>query len=387
MHKENEKVPSFVFIIHPRDWSDLGRPVAAALRLDPRLCVRIFSFAPLRFFFGSLFLLGGVVFPRLRFVPCTPRGFDAAGAARGYIVSVTLSAWQMKQMMKREFTRRLAYRFVASAIRYAEKKYGVVRAGLGAISAPLAKGGLWPAEDRRIGAKITHGDTLTGVFTVRILSAADELFSFGGFADKTVAVVGASGLVGSVATRQIAREFSPKKMILIAHRNRERLAEIKEALFARDNYRGEVELSLSVASIAAADVVILTTTAPGDIVSAQILKDGALVVDMAQPINMSERIWRACLSAGKKVYRVDGGFVNIPGVKLKFPLGPPPGTTFACLVETMVETMDGLEGDYVGIVDDMDFARELLARAERRGFVLAPLTNFGRVLEKNSKRK
>ncbi len=376
MKKNSSKVPAFAFIVHARDWSDAGRRVAAVTGVDEKICIKVFSFLPLRFIIGTVFLLLPLILPRTSFTVCTPRGFDVQGKARGYILAVFLSAWQMKTMMRWNWTRRWAYEYIARAVIYAQKKYGIKRVGLGAISAPLAKGGQWLVDDSRITARVTHGDTLTGAFVTDIIQEACRLFGCRNISEKTVAVVGASGLVGSVATRLIARIHRPKKMILTANRNMSRLEEIETLLRREDGYKGEIVVTLDTAEIVEADIAVLTTTAPGDIVSADILKDGVIVIDMAQPINMSRRVLEECQAKGKTVHRVDGGFITIPNVDLRFPLGPPRGTTFACLVETMVETMAGMDGDYVGIVDDMDFAQELLRVAKSYGFRLSPLTNF-----------
>jgi predicted amino acid dehydrogenase len=119
--------------------------------------------------------------------------------------------------------------------------------------------------------------------------------------------------------------------------------------------------------------VVLSVTSDGYIVGPQDLKENAIVVDMAQPHNMS---YEVCTQR-PDVLRVDGGYMSIADINLRFKMGPPRGTSFACLAETVISTLSSDHDHHVGPVD-MDFARGIMPLAISLGFDVAPLTNFSR---------
>ena len=67
--------------------------------------------------------------------------------------------------------------------------------------------------------------------------------------------------------------------------------------------------------------------------------------------------------------------MSIPGINLRFSMGPPRETTFACLTETMLSTLLDDKENHVGQVD-VGFAKQVYGMAKSVGFELAPLTNF-----------
>jgi predicted amino acid dehydrogenase len=142
----------------------------------------------------------------------------------------------------------------------------------------------------------------------------------------------------------------------------------------------EVFTSLDNNLIGVADIIVPCTTATGTIITPEILKKDAIVVDMAQPVNMGEEVCRA----RPDVLRVDGGYMSTPGINLKFSMGPPRGSTFACLAETIVSTVVGDTEHRVGKVD-LDYAKYIARQGERLGIQLAPLTNFSRDLFQKEK--
>jgi len=62
---------------------------------------------------------------------------------------------------------------------------------------------------------------------------------------------------------------------------------------------------------------------------------------------------------------------------LKFKMAPPKGTTFACLVETMMMALEGENSHRVGEIDP-SFIEKTKQWAKKYGFGHASFTCFGR---------
>jgi len=348
----------FAFMIHPRIIDDFGRRVGKVLRIGEELGMKITPKKPSEWILKHLK-------GRMGYTICSH--FDVfGGKAEGYIVAVLLSGKQMK-----ELDRHLVERRIIDAILFAQDKLGAERIGLGAYTAPMTRNGLSVVKDPRIKAYITHGDALSAASAVPIVRECARLKGID-IAAATIAVVGAYGIVGKAAALLLA-ELNPRTMILTGH-NHNKLAAISRELSGC--FQGEIICSADNSAIRKADIVILSITSDGYIVGPKDLKKNAVVVDMAQPHNMSQEV----CNQRPDVLRVDGGYMSIADINLRFKMGPPRGTTFACLTETIISTLSGDRDHHVGPVD-MDFARSIMPLAKSLGFDVAPPTNFSRPID------
>lgn len=346
---------TFAFMIHPRVIDDFGRRVGKVLRIGEDLGMKITPKRPSEWVLKHLK-------GRMGYTICSH--FDVfGGKAEGYIVAVLLSGRQMKALDRHFVERR-----IIDAIRFTQDKLGAERIGLGAYTAPMTRNGLSVLKYPDITAKITHGDALSAASAVPAVIECARLKGID-ITTATIAVVGAYGIVGRAATLLLP-ELNPHTMILTGH-NHNKLAAVGRELSAC--FQGEIVCSADNSAIRKADIVILTVTSDGYIVGPQDLKKNAIVVDMAQPHNMSHEV----CTQRPDVLRVDGGYMSIADINLRFKMGPPRGTSFACLAETVVSTLSGDDDHHVGPVD-MEFARGIMPLANNLGFDVAPLTNFSR---------
>jgi fatty aldehyde-generating acyl-ACP reductase len=347
--------PKFAFMIHPRIIDDFGRRVGKVLRIGEELGMKITPKRPSNWILKHLR-------GRMGYTICSH--FDVfGGKAEGYIVAVLLTGRQM-----RELDRHLVERRIIDAVLFTQDALGAERIGLGVYTAPMTRNGLAVVKHPRIKAKITHGDALSAASTVPIVKECARLKGID-IAHATIAVVGGYGIVGRAATLLLA-ELNPRAMILTGH-NHNKLAAVGKEL--SHCFQGEIICSAENSVIREADIVVLTVTSDRYIVGPMDLKENAVVVDMAQPHNMSQEV----SIQRRDVLRVDGGYMSIADINLRFKMGPPRGTTFACLTETMISTLSGDRDHHVGPVD-MVFARSIMPLAKSLGFDVAPLTNFSR---------
>lgn len=235
----------------------------------------------------------------------------------------------------------------------------------------MTRNGLAVVRHPGIKAKITHGDALSAASTIPIVKECARLKGID-IATTTLAVVGGYGIVGRAAALLLS-ELNPHTIILTGH-NHNKLAAVSKELSG--SFQGEIICSADNSAIRKADIVILTITSDRYIVGPQDLKENAIVVDMAQPHNMSQEV----CNQRPDVLRVDGGYMSIADINLRFKMGPPRGTTFACLAETMISTLSADRDHHVGPVD-MGFARSIMPLANSLGFEVAPVTNFSRPID------
>jgi fatty aldehyde-generating acyl-ACP reductase len=241
--------------------------------------------------------------------------------------------------------------------------------GLGALTAPVSAGGKTLAKRSDIG--VTNGNALTAAMTLeaveRILARLPN--------DPLIALVGATGSVGSCLTRLLARRRQGR--LLLVARNHGRL----EAL-ANETRRSNlsVEVSEQMTDVRRADLVVLLTSSTESLLKSEHLKRGAIVLDDTMPRNTD----RALLTTRPDVLVIDGGLVDLKGITVRGPIGLPRGLVYACLAETMLLALDEHVGHFSIGAAGVDQAERMVVLAERwreLGFTLAPFRSFGRLLD------
>ena len=289
-------------------------------------------------------------------------GPDPTHTLAGHVLVVPVGA---KQLLAEP--RRWVRGKIEEAIDQAER-LGASIVGLGALTAPVTGAGrlLRP----RPGVSFTTGNAYTALLTHealhRLLPAAR-----GGH----VAVIGATGSVGSCVVRLLADEPVGGDLTLIAREPRrlETLAgEVREL-----NPALGVRTATDLAAARDADIVVVLTSATDALLRSEHLAPGAVVLDDTQPRNTD----LALATERPDVLVVDGGVANVSGLEIHGDIGLPRGLAYACLCETMLMAFDEIPGDATGPAD-VAHARRLRTAARRfahLGFHLAdPALSFGR---------
>lgn len=208
------------------------------------------------------------------------------------------------------------------------QELGAEIVGLGALTAPVTGAGrlLRPRE----GLTMTTGNAFTAHLTVealrRLLPAAPG---------SHIAIVGATGSVGSCVVRLLADEPLGATLTLIA-RGERRLTSLAASL-ARHDTGVEVRTATSLDAVRDADLVLLLTSAADALIGSAHLKRGAVVLDDTQPRNTDPRL----LTERPDVLVIDGGVAAVPGIEVRGDIGLPRGLAYACLCETMLMAFSG----------------------------------------------
>lgn len=339
----------FAFLVHPRArvsddlarvWSPLGRvPEHVADRAVRRLPLRPFTMA------------------RVHLPDVTP---DPVGR-------VLLVPFGARHMLEAPHAARDR---VGAAVDLAVRR-GAGIVGLGALTATVTAGGATLAGRTDIG--VTNGNAYTAAIVEDQLRA---VLAAAPHRARRVAVVGATGSVGTTLVRLLARDRAVEHLTLVA-RAGGRLG----ALAGEVCRRVPTTISTDLHDVRTCDVVVLLTAAADAVLRAEHLAPGAVVVDATQPRNTSPDL----LTDRPDVTVLDGGVVAVPGLRLRGgDIGQPPGFTYGCFAETALLALSGHTGHFslgVPTLDQVDHVRTLARRFAALGFRAAPPTSFGRPLD------
>jgi predicted amino acid dehydrogenase len=241
--------------------------------------------------------------------------------------------------------------------------------GLGALTATVTGGGA--SLRRRSDIGVTNGNAYTAAMVaVQARRLLDSAVAGGG---RQVAIVGASGSVGSAVTRLLARDAAVDRLTLVA-RSRRRLEPLAAEVAGAVPATAAVEMS----AVAQADLVVLLTASADTLLREHHLAPGAVVLDATQPRNTSPELLRL----RPDVLIVDGGVVEIPSLRLVGgEIGLPPGRAYACFAETAMLALTGHRGHFCLGTPDLtavDRTLRMAAQLADLGFGPADPTSFGR---------
>jgi len=332
----------FAFLIHPRDISDAARKLF------------LFKFLPDK--------LVELIIEKWGFSVCSR--FWVKNKAEGYIIGIGLTAERMLNLPL-EIVRKK----ILNAVLFAQDKLKVEVIGLGALITSVTEGGNWLVKQPKIKSAITHGDTY-GVAVAQ--EGIEKILNICKFTskDRKIAIVGAYGLIGREIAKFLAKKGYPLTLI---EKTEEKVNLIKKKL-SEINLEDKIFLaSTNLKDISTADLIITATSHPSALLESEYLKKGAIIYDIAQPMNVSPKL----IKERPDIIKIDGAYVDINGIDLGFDMGTPKGTTFACLVETMMMALEGDRDHHVGEIEEA-YLEKTKKWAKKYGFFHAPFTSFGK---------
>lgn len=268
-----------------------------------------------------------------------------------------------------ELPEKTVYRKIIQTGLLAEK-LGARLLGLGAFTSVVGDAGITIA--KHLSIPVTTGDSYTVAVAVDAIREGARIMEIP-LPTATVAVVGATGAIGSVAAELIARNVS--KVWLIGRRT-DALDLVRQRIQSQST--AEVEISTAMKDIASADLILTVTSAVDTVIEPEHLKPGAVVCDVARPRDVSAQV------AAKRddVLVIDGGMVAVPGeIDFHFNFGFPPGMAYACMAETMALALDGRYESYtLGKHITVEQVETIAGIATRHGFKLGGFRSFERAV-------
>jgi predicted amino acid dehydrogenase len=338
---------TFAFIGHPRTLSDVPRKFPFASLLPLHVVERWFRY---QWPFVASYITG------LTLVDGTP----TTGA-------MLISPLTTEQMIRNP---RLARERVLQTVRLAEKM-GAKLAGLGAFTSIITRDGQELREKVHLG--LTTGNAQSAAIAVQNVLHAAALTNLS-LPHAMVAIVGGAGSVGSACARMLARVVGT---LLIIDIKRD---ELQTLITQLGDQPARVKGMTTLDQVAQADVVIATTNNPYILLTADHLKGGAIIIDAAQPKNVSEDVPRQ----RPDVLVIESAVVRTPNVDVHFDLDLGAREALGCLSETMILTAIGWNGHYSLGKADLSQTAHITRVGRSLGFGLAPFRNsLGYVTEED----
>lgn len=276
---------------------------------------------------------------------------------KGYITGLTLTARQMMGL-PRETVRK----HILDAALFVQNELGVDVIQLGALTTSVTDGGVWVVKQKEYRGYVNHGDSYTAAVTCQATLKALKLFQKNPY-DQVLAIIGAYGVIGEAVSKILVPQF--KHAILIGRRQ-EKFKKLEE------NVKGDFETTVELKT-KEADIIVTATSHPTALLQSEHLKKNAIVVDVSQPPNLSSVICKQ----RPDVCRIDGGLVDFP-IKIIIP-GMPVGKNFACISEVIMQALENERENHVGSIN-LTHLHKTEKWAEKYGFTLNELTNFGKAL-------
>ncbi len=330
---------TYAVIVHPRDLSDISRK---------------FPFAH--------FLPSRVVELWLRYQwPCLGSHITGLKGVDGKEImgAILISPLMTEQMIRNP---RLARKRVYQTARLAEKM-GACIAGLGAFTSIVTKDGTDLQGKVTVG--LTTGNAHSAAIAVQNVLNAAALTNLS-LPHSTVAIVGGAGSVGSACAKLLSRLAA--KLILVDIKKEE----LKKVLQQLHGHPCQLEGTTCIDAVKQADVIIAATNSPRTIISAEHLKPGAIVIDAAQPKNVSEQVPHK----RRDVLVIESAIVQTPGLNCHGEkLGLAVGEALGCMSEAMILAGIGWQGHYSLGKADPKQAAEMIKIGRELGFRLANFRN------------
>ena len=256
---------------------------------------------------------------------------------------------------------------IVSAGRIGER-FGAKILGLGGFTSVFGNEGVEVSKYLRIA--VTSGNTYTAALAVQGLIAAANLVGHR-LEECTLAIVGATGDIGSACARLLATQVS---RVLLAARDEKRLKEFAATLQADSSKTIQV-IRYTTEAVREADLILTATSALTTLIEPDDLRPGAVVCDVSYPANIT----RDVSGRRKDVLVFEGGLATWPyyhSLRESYKLHRfgPVGTVHGCLAETIILALEGrFENFSIGRGHiTQSRMREITMLAEKHGFRPAP---------------
>ncbi|MDD3292788.1 MAG: hypothetical protein PHI45_00860 [Candidatus Pacebacteria bacterium] len=288
--------------------------------------------------------------------------FDILGKAKGYLLGIHLTSEQIMNNDKDKIKN-----IILETILYAQNKLNCDIVMLGALTAPATSAGLWLKTKNQIKLGITTGNTYTAAVAIQATEKAIDLAGLN-LDNIKIAIVGSAGVIGEA----VVKYFNKKNAnLILVERSLERFDRLKNKLQGKN-----FELTDNLKNIINADVLITATSHPEALITGDLLKKNAIVIDVAEPSDVVSDIKKI----RPDVISIDGGRVKWNKININFKIGLPSNVGFACMTEGMMQALEEDKNDYIGSVD-MNHLEDTINWAKKWGFEIADFTCFNELID------
>jgi len=339
----------YAFIVHPRSHKDVARKYP------------IFKFLPKFFVTSFTRFFWPVILSEVTGLKSVKTGKEL----KGYVITIPLTARQMLE------NRPLALKRIIQAATLA-KKNGAKLIGLGALTSSLSKGGLDLVG--KVDINITTGHAYTAYNVTNNLFKLADCFEI----DRKkvwVGIVGAAGSVGSTSAKLIARAGFNNILLVDVEKRKHFFAELAVEMKQR-NPAVVIETSHQIGNIKKCDFIITATNAPEALIKSADLKGGAVVIDDAQPSDISQEVFKR-----DDVLAIEAGVTHTPGVFSHFNFGLKHKLdNFCCMGEVLILASHEWNEHYVINRASVEMVDKVAEMGKHLNFTIAEYQNFHEII-------
>ncbi len=282
----------------------------------------------------------------------------------GHFVSCPLTSKQMVSMPEDKVISK-----IIKAGKVAEK-LGAKIVGLGAMTSVVGDAGITVAKNLNIA--VTSGNSYTVATAIQGTKKAAQMMGID-LQQAEVLIVGATGAIGSVCARILARDV---RFLTLLARDKNKLDSLAARILNENGLAAKVSSDVK-RCVQSADIIIAVTGSAEAVIDVDDLKPGAVVCDVARPRDVSKRA-----AFRNDILVIEGGVVEVPGdVDFGLNFGFPLKTSYACMAETMILALEGkFESFTLGRDLSVSQVDEISRLAEKHGFKLAGFRSFERAI-------
>ncbi|MEI8328184.1 MAG: hypothetical protein WCG02_03555 [Candidatus Taylorbacteria bacterium] len=251
----------------------------------------------------------------------------------GVVIGIPMTAHQLLEHREK------ALRRIIQAVKKAKSR-GAKYIGLGAMTASLSKGGKDVIEQVN-GVCVTTGRTFTIINITNYIEYCLERFNL----DRNtvrIGIVGAAGGIGSGVAISLARKNYRNLLLIDLER---KLSNLKQHITVLENHSKSlhVDLSHKVGDVISCDIVVTATSSPEIVIRSEDIKVGTIIVNDAQPSDISPEILRN----RPDVLIIEGGVLHAENINSHFNFGlVHKNDVFSCLAETLLLSYVGSDKHY-----------------------------------------
>lgn len=302
--------------------------------------------------------------------------FNIFDRAKGYVIALGVTG---KDMMSPGNIRKVR-KDILNAVIWAQNYLGVEFAALTSLTSSITDKGRWLVIQEGVTAAITHGDSYAAGVSLEGLDLIAEAMGTS-LEEFTIAIVGAYGLIGKALTMSLCKR--DVSLILIGHNPTRLQRFISNLPYPR---AAKIKASVSLSDIYPADIIVTATSHPDSLIKADYInKDKQVVVyEVSVPPNLSKATYEIIRQIRPNLLKIDGAMVNIPNIKLGVNVpGVRSGTTFSCWAEAIIQCLENDHSDHIGEID-ISYMERILVLGRKYGFLHAPFTSFGKLVDMDS---
>lgn len=337
---------SFAFLVHPRDKRDMNRRFPF-LAKTPNWLNR---------------------FIQHHFWPITVSNITGlksqadATEIPGFVITIPMTADEMLKNRVR------AKKQILRATKLARNK-GAKIVGLGALTSSLSRGGLDLLGVS--GIAVTTGHAYTGYTVTQTLlkQLKDAQIDYTN-TKYTIGIVGAAGSVGSISAEILVRAGIQSLLLIDIDRKMDSVNTLKTQLLSL-NPKLKIKSTNDMSVLRDAIGIITATNAPEALVKGTYISKGTIIVDDAQPSDISPELYER-----NDVLVLEAGAVHTPGISTNFNMGlAHRNDNFCCLAEVLILASRKHVHNFVINRATFDDVTHIQEGGSKLGFTLAQAQN------------